>query len=267
MKIEKRVTFGKTGRQICPIGISASYGLSADGVEEAVDHGVNYIYFGSMRRKSFGDGLRRVIKKSRDDLIIVLQTYLRIFSGLQTWDIERGLRSLNLDYVDVMLLGWFNSIPSQNLIDDALTLKEKGRVKMLAVSTHNRRLVPEMMKLDIFDIYHIRYNAVHRGAEGDIFPFTDPVTGPGLVAFTATCWRQLLNPKKMPPGEKPLSASEAYRFCLSDPHIHTIATGPKNREQLRESLSALDKGPLTESEMQRIRAIGDYIHGTSKPSA
>lgn len=264
MSFQKRIPFGNTGRKVCPIGISAGYGLDGDGVEEAVDRGVNYLFFGSMRRQSFGVGLKKVLKRNRDDLILVLQTYWRGIPGLQTWDIERGLKSLDMEYTDVMLLGWFNSPPSQALLDEALKLKEAGKVKMIAISTHNRASVKEMMKLNVFDIYHIRYNAAHRGAEEDIFPYTDPLSGPGMVAFTATRWGHLLTQNRMPPGEKPLMASEAYRFCLSTPHIHTIATGPKNRSELREALSSIEKGPLNEEELKRITLIGDFIHSNKK---
>jgi predicted aldo/keto reductase-like oxidoreductase len=159
-----------------------------------------------------------------------------------------------------MLMGWFNALPPPDLIERALKLKEQGKVKMLALSTHKRASIPETARSKNFDIFHIRYNAAHRGAEKDIFPCLDPVTGPGVVAFTATRWGSLLDPKKMPPGEAPLRASDAYRFCLSDPHIHTVATGPKNREELREALLALEKGPLKPEEMERAKRIGDFVY-------
>jgi hypothetical protein len=37
--------------------------------------------------------------------------------------------------------------------------------------------------------------------------------------------------------------------------------GPSTEKEMDEGLTALDKGPLTESEMIRIRKIGTYIHG------
>ncbi|MFC2172593.1 aldo/keto reductase [Acidobacteriota bacterium] len=257
-----RRPFGNTGRRVCPIGISSGYGLDADGVEEAVDGGVNYLFNSAPRKKSFCEGIRRVSRKNREDLIIVLQSYWRSFlGGLQNRSIERGLDALGLDYVDVMVLGWFNKRPPKKLIDGALKLKEEGKVKLLGLSTHKRKIVPELATEGDFQVFHVRYNAAHRGAEYDIFPHVDPSTGPGMVAFTATRWGHLLNPKKMPPGEKPLRASDTYRFCLTSPHIHTIATGPKNRDQLKEALLAIEKGPLDQDEMARIRKIGDHVYG------
>jgi aryl-alcohol dehydrogenase-like predicted oxidoreductase len=72
---------------------------------------------------------------------------------------------------------------------------------------------------------------------------------------------QLLDPKRMPPGERPLSAADCYRFVLSNPRADLCMTGPASAEQMDEALRALDLGPLSEEEMARVRRIGDYVHG------
>jgi aryl-alcohol dehydrogenase-like predicted oxidoreductase len=64
----------------------------------------------------------------------------------------------------------------------------------------------------------------------------------------------------MPPGESPLQGSDCYRFAMSHPMVDLCITGPKNREQMREALKALDLGPLSEEELARIRRIGDHVH-------
>lgn len=38
-------------------------------------------------------------------------------------------------------------------------------------------------------------------------------------------------------------------------------TGARSAEQMRENLSVLDRGPMTEEELGRMRRIGDLIHG------
>jgi aryl-alcohol dehydrogenase-like predicted oxidoreductase len=42
--------------------------------------------------------------------------------------------------------------------------------------------------------------------------------------------------------------------------VDVCITGPKNREQMREALSALELGPLRGEEMARARRIGDHVH-------
>jgi aryl-alcohol dehydrogenase-like predicted oxidoreductase len=68
----------------------------------------------------------------------------------------------------------------------------------------------------------------------------------------------------MPPGEKPLTATDCYRFVLSHPSVDLCMTGARSHEMLRENLATLDLGPLTENEMERIRGIGDYIYGKKR---
>ena len=65
----------------------------------------------------------------------------------------------------------------------------------------------------------------------------------------------------MPKGEQPLSAAECYRFVLSNPAVDICLTGPRNEQEMLDGLTALEQGPLTEDELNRIRKIGDHVHG------
>jgi|GEM_PF-4931458 len=40
--------------------------------------------------------------------------------------------------------------------------------------------------------------------------------------------------------------------------------GPKNVGEMRAALSALELGPLTEKDMERMKRIGDYVRSTNK---
>lgn len=67
----------------------------------------------------------------------------------------------------------------------------------------------------------------------------------------------------MPAGETPLSAADCYRFVLSHPAVDVCLCGPKNIDQMRTALSALEGGPMSSEEMARARRIGDHVrrHG------
>jgi aryl-alcohol dehydrogenase-like predicted oxidoreductase len=134
----------------------------------------------------------------------------------------------------------------------------------LALSGHNRPLFPELATDPRFDIFHIRYNAAHRGAEHEVFQKLAPDNRPGIVTYTATRWGDLLKPGKMPAGEKPLSAVDCYRFVLSNPDVDICMTGPGSLAQMQEALTVLERGPLSADEMQRVKAIGDYVHDNSR---
>ena len=82
---------------------------------------------------------------------------------------------------------------------------------------------------------------------------------PGIVSFTATAWGRLLNLHKVPPGEKPLTAADCYRFALSHPAVDVCMIGAASTEQMLENLEVLEQGPLTQPELERVRRIGDYV--------
>jgi predicted aldo/keto reductase-like oxidoreductase len=203
-------------------------------------------------------------KGKRDDLVIVIQTYSRSALLMEAF-FNKGLRSLSLDHSDVLLLGWHNKPPGQKILDKALEMKEKGLYRFLGLSGHNRTLFPRLAEDGIFDLFHIRYNAAHRGAEKETFPYLDgDEDRPGIVSYTATRWAQLLNPKKMPPGEPAPSASECYRFVLSNPAVDICICGPKNTAQMREGLLTLELGLLNQEELERMRKIGDHVHAHTR---
>lgn len=201
----------------------------------------------------------------RDRLVLVTLTYAHN-NFLTEHYLRKGLRAAATDYADVLLLGYFNKRPPQKLLDGALRLKELGLIRFVGLTTHNRKLVPELHREGLFDVIHFRYNAAHRSAEADIFPFvtnqeTKDGERPGMVSFTATRWGKLLRANKMPAGEPPLTAAECYRFVLSNPGVDVCMMGAKNKEQMQENLRVLEQGPLTEQELERVWKIGDHVYG------
>jgi aryl-alcohol dehydrogenase-like predicted oxidoreductase len=256
----RRVTLGRTGLQVSRIGLAASYGIDADGLEAAYhERGVNYFYWGSMRKKSFGEGIRRLARQKREDLTVVIQSYSR-FVGLLKSSVERALRDLQLQQAEVLLLGWHNHNPSPRILEAAQQLREQGKIRFLAVSCHNRLAFRQYIEEGVFDILMFRYNAAHRGAETQIFPHLERNNRPGTISYTATRWGQLLKPGKMPPGENTPKASDCYRFVLSQPCVDLCLAGPANREQLNEVFAALDRGPMDEGELAWMRRVGDHVH-------
>jgi aryl-alcohol dehydrogenase-like predicted oxidoreductase len=260
VNFEEKRTLGRTGLRVGPLGVAASFGAPAVAFEEAYDRGCNYFYWGSMRKKGMRDAIRHLCGQGRrDGLVVVLQSYSRSAFLMEIF-LERALKSLGLDHADILILGWHNRVPAGGILERAVALKEKGLFRFLGLSGHNRPLFPELAGLGIFDLFHVRYNAAHRGAEQDIFPHIQGDSRPGIVSYTATRWGQLLNPKKTPPGESPPSAKDCYRFSLSNPAVDVCVCGPRDAAQMKEALKTLELGPLTREERARMVGIGDYVH-------
>jgi aryl-alcohol dehydrogenase-like predicted oxidoreductase len=256
---EKR-TLGRTGLQVGRLGVAASYGAPASAFEEAFERGCNYFYWGSTRKTGMARAIRNLCGQGkRDDLVILLQSFSRSAVLMESF-FKRGLKTLGIDRADILLLGWHNKVPAQKILNKAMEMKDQGLFRFLGISGHNRRLFPELTTHGIFDLFHVRYNAAHRGAEKEIFPHIQGESRPGVVSYTATRWGQLLNPKKMPPGEPPPPACDCYRFVLTNAAVDVCLAGPKNAAQMGEALKALELGPLSQAEMARMVRIGDYVH-------
>jgi len=261
----KERILGGTGLKVGPLGLAASYGAPAEAFEEAFEKGCNYFYLGSGRHRA---GMQQAIRNlcgrgQRDKLVVAIQSYARY--GLLTEDFfKRNLRSMGLEQADILILGWHNRRPAPKLVERALALKEKGLFRFLGMSGHNRRLFPEMAAAGPFDLFHIRYNAAHRGAEAETFPYLTGDDRSGIVTYTATRWGQLLNPKKMPTGDSVPAPSDCYRFVLSHPAVDVCLCGPRNTRQMREALATLDLGTLTVEDMRRMKRIGDHVHRTTR---
>jgi len=255
-----RVTLGRSALSVGPLGVSGGYGVGSQALLRAFDRGVNYFYHGSRRNAGMAAAIRELVAAGRrDDVVIVLQSYSRL-AGLMEMFFTRGLRQLGIDAADVLLLGWYNTLPSQAVLERALRLREKGMVRHLAISAHHRPAFVGYADDERFSILHIRYNAAHTGAETDVFTHLPAEGRPGTVAYTATRWGTLLSARRVPPGEKPLRARDCYRFVLSNPAFNVCMTGPKDDSQMDEALAALDGGPLTPEENARVRAIGRHVH-------
>ena len=252
---------GRSGLSVSRIGIGASYGVGAEAIERAFhERGINTFYWGSIRRAGMRDAVRRLAAGWRDRIVVALQTYDR--SGvLMAPFVERGLAALRIERADLLILGYHNRPPSGRLIDAARRLRDRGLVGSLAISGHDRALLGRIAAdpATPFDVVMFRYNAAHRGAETEILPCVTGGARVGTIAYTATRWGQLLDPKRMPEGSPPPEAADCYRFALTDPRVDMVLAGPANAGQLDAALAALTRGPLPAEAMERMRRIGDHV--------
>lgn len=259
--IEKRV-LGGTGFSVSRIGFSSSFGADSRVFAAALERGCNYFNWGTFikgRSGPFKTFVRQICKDGRrDELFIGLLSYSHN-TLLGSHFLKSALSQLGTDYIDGLILGYYPKRPPQRILDWALGEKESGVVRNIGLTTHNRDMVAPLAEEGVIDYFHIRYNAVHRGAENDIFPrIRDPK--PGIVSFTATSWGKLLNPRKMPSGASPPSAGDCYRFVLSRDEIDVCMMGVRNMQMFEANMSELDKGPMDEEELQRMRSIGDHLY-------
>jgi len=251
------------GRGVFRLGLATNYGVDGKDLEWALEQGVNYVFW-TPKSRQVTESLKAAIKRDRESLVLACGPTTGYYSGSIRRACDRLLQKLGTDYLDVFQLFWLGraSAWTQSTIDALLSLRESGKVRAIGVSIHDRKRAGKLVEDSPLDMLMIRYNAAHTGAERDIFPHLAK-RKPAIVAYTATRWGGLL---KRPKGWKGpvMTAADCYRFCLSNPHVDLVLTGPKNRRQLQENLRNLrEKGPLSEEENRWISEFGQVVHRAS----
>ncbi|HJN48862.1 MAG: hypothetical protein QGI68_00215 [Pseudomonadales bacterium] len=265
----ERRELGQTGMQTSRLGIGSTFDAPASVIEGAFDRGINYLYWGSVRQPEFARAMVNLTRQHRDELILTVQSYSQDPSTIEG-EVEEALKTAGLENFDFLLLGNRMEVPADAYIEVFEQLRERGKVRFVSLSSHNRPLLPTLLAdyeqgASTYELLMFRYNAVHRGAETDVFPFVPEQQRPFMATYTATRWGHLLDADKMPPGEKPLSARDCYRYSLSHAAVDMVICGPANGEQMNEAISALERGPLEPDERERIERIGAYIYGQYAP--
>jgi len=253
------------GRRVFRIGLGTNYGIEGADLEWALEQGVNYVFWTPNARR-VTKSLKEAIKRDRESFILASGPIIGYLGGGIRRACERLLKKLSTEYLDVFQLFWLGrtSAWTPSTIDALVSLRELGMVRAIGVSIHDRKRAGKLAEDSPLDMLMIRYNAAHPGAEWDIFPHLAK-RKPAIVAYTATRWRGLLKRPKGWNGPV-MTASDCYRFCLSNPHVDLVLTGPKTRQQLQENLHNLrEKGPLSEEENRWIRDFGQIVHrGSSR---
>jgi aryl-alcohol dehydrogenase-like predicted oxidoreductase len=251
------------GRRVFRLGLATNYGIDGEDLEWALEQGVNYMFWPPNARR-VTDSLKAALKRDRESLVLACGPTIGYFGSTIRRACERVLKKLGTDYLDVFQLFWLGrtSALTPSTIDALVSLRESGKVRAIGVSIHDRKRAGKLAEDSALDLLMIRYNAAHRGAEQDIFPHIAK-RQPAIVAYTATRWGGLLRRPKGWNGPV-MTAGDCYRFCLSNPHVDLVLTGPKSRQQLQENLHHLrGKGPLSEAEIRWIRDFGQVVHKAS----
>ena len=255
-------TLGNTGLKVHRLGLSATYLPGKKTIYKALDEGINYFFaFGiDVQMMSV---MRDVLKRDREKYVVATGAYNLVFGYFNLRrSLEKRLRQLRTDYIDVFLfLGVLREKEFPEKVREELyRFKEEGKVRSIGLSTHDRKFAGKLAAEGAVDVLMIRYNAAHRGAEQEIFPYVDE-HNPGVVGYTATRWRYLLRrPRGWPKDGRIPDAGMCYRFVLSHPKVHVCMTAPTNLKQLEENIASLRQGPLDEEEMDFMRKFGDAVY-------
>ena len=189
---------------------------------------------------------------------LVLQDYLR---GFVTLDTGKILYPRIIGAKRQPLASVAKSMPTGRKTIEVAKMKEKGTVRAIGITSHQREFAARLAKSRLLDCLMIRYNAAHRGAEEEIFPTTKSLEIP-VISYTGLRWGTLLeNSPSDPPGFMPPRAIDCYRFTLCNPAVTVSLMAPNGRTELEENLDLLnDWRGMNTGEYEKLKEHGDRIH-------
>ncbi|HWE38614.1 MAG TPA: aldo/keto reductase [Isosphaeraceae bacterium] len=261
-----RLPAGAFGKPVCRLGL-ASRGdgaLTVDDIHHALGRGVDFLNW-----PGTDDALARAVAglgSRREGVVVCVQLEARTAAEAAR-ELKGMLATLNTDHIDVLTFyyveapeEWRQLAGSGGALEYCRQAQRDGVVRRLGLTTHQRPLAAEVARNGLLDLLMIRYNAAHRGAEGEVFPATDAAEMP-VIAYTALRWGALLRPTSDdPPGFVVPTAPSWYRWVLQSPSVAVALTAPHDRAELEEDLTVLDaRGPLSPEEYERLADHGQRV--------
>jgi predicted aldo/keto reductase-like oxidoreductase len=229
----------------------------------ALDRGVNFLNWCGTP-----DGLSKAVAESgrrRAEVCVCVQFEARTAEEART-ELSALLKALGTDYIDVLTFyyverpsEWQEIIAPGGALEFCSAARRDGVVRLLGLTTHQRKLASETARSGLLDLLMIRYNAAHRGAETEVFPVTDALGLP-VAVYTCLRWGALLRSTPQdPPGFVLPAAPDWYRFALRSPSVSVALMAPENRTELEEDLRVLSLPELSDEEYALLAAHGQRV--------
>ena len=253
------------GQPVSQLGLSGNPEMTDSRcVDVAFDAGVNYFFFYHLSFQPIVAGLNRLVKKNRDAICLTTGTEERDSQNMRQY-FDSVCRRLGVDGLDVFFVEYVS--PEEDVdrvagevLDELHTWKEKGLIRYVGASIHNREVALQFIKSGRIDVLMHRYNMAHRRCEDQVLPAAKEANIP-VVSFTNTRWGSLLKGHHQWTGPVP-AAVDCYRFVLQNGAVKIALSAPRTRREWEENLRVITTPtPITPEQLTQWRNYGDLIYG------
>ncbi|WP_077615192.1 aldo/keto reductase [Caenibacillus caldisaponilyticus] len=259
-------------------------------IHEALDRGVNFFDTADLYDQGrIETVLGKALKGRRDQAIIATKGGNHWEPGKEGWfwdpskayikkAFKDSLKRLGVDYVDLYQLhGGTIDDPIDETIEAFEELKAEGVIRYYGISSIRPNVIREYVKRSSIVSVMMQYSILDRRPEEAMLDFLHEhnisviARGPvargilsddglqkipesGYLDYSADELRSLIGDLKAIRPEQPLSQT-AIRYALAHPAVAVAIPGASRREQLDNNIKAADVPPLTDAELQKIRAL------------
>jgi predicted aldo/keto reductase-like oxidoreductase len=244
---------GRTDLQVSIVGFGGIpiQRIDASSAEKIVNHaielGINF--FDTARGYTDSEEkLGAALKKHRDQVIIATKSMARDKKGMAE-DIERSLRTLDVDYIDLYQL---HNVKDQGALEQVMgadgalaalkEAKEKGKIKHIGVTGHIKDTLLEILQTGEMETVQFPFNPVETDGAQELFELAEKMDI-GVIAM------------KPMAGGALTSAKLTLRFILEHP-VSVAIPGMDSLEQVEENAAVgNDPRPLSDTEKEELARI------------
>jgi predicted aldo/keto reductase-like oxidoreductase len=270
-------TLGSTGLTISDISFGSSRSSDPDLIRYAFDRGITFYdtaesYRLGASETAIGVGLRGV----RKDVVLASKTKA---SSNARWheimgSLEGSLRRLETDYLDIYYNHAVNDIArvrNDEWYEFCSRAKQKGKIRFSGMSGHGKRLVScleHVIEEGAVDVILTAYNFgqdpsfLSRLKQSLHFSYVQPGLRPilekahnkgiGVVAMKTLMGARRSDMKPYERGGDTFSQS-AFRWVLSNAHVHSLIVSMTSREEIDEYIGASGSRDVTEAEIGLLK--------------
>lgn len=293
-RVEKR-TLGRTGLAVsvlgfggAPIGyLETEQKQVASILNRLLDEGVNLIDTAASYRGS-EEAIGKAIGRRREEFVLVSKCgpAFEDLSG-EAWSptvitqtVDRSLKRLQTDYIDVMLLHScdLETLKKGDALGALIKARDAGKVRFVGYSGDNEaaqcaagmeEIAVIQTSINICDQANIEM-VLPKTLEHNVgviakrplanAPWKDVADQRGLYKEYAKPYTQRLSQMQINPGDLGFKGDPAdvwpeiaLRFTISEPGVHSAIIGTTNPEHLAANIEAARKGRLPEQSVLKIR--------------
>lgn len=257
-----RICFGSL--TMTPFQANLSLKEGAALIRYAYQKGINFIDTAEIYENY--EYIKEALKSiPREDYVIATKTYAYT-KELAKLSLEKALREIDLDYIDIFLLHEQESEHTIRghypAIEYLLEQKRLGKIRALGISTHKIAGALGMIKYPELDIIHPIVNKQGIGIlDGDLQEMLDTLEKIHSMGKGIYCMKPLGG------GHLISKAEESLKFVLEKPYLDSIAIGMQSKDEIDANIEMLENGYIKEktykklSKKQRKLIVADYCLG------
>jgi hypothetical protein len=250
-------TLGKTGLKVTAVSMGVMNCSDPAVVLRAFDLGINFYdtadcYMGGRNEEMVG----KAFQGKRDKVYLQTKVHAHDEQRMRA-SVERSLRRLRTDYIDVLVWHGHNStdeVSDRELFDFMEKMKKEGKVRFSGFSSHSRMapLLREAAQCGYHDVALVSYNFTHSKDLKEAVAMAAKA-GVGIVAMKTQAGGYT---KEKMEGLNPHQA--ALKYILRDPNVAATVPGVTTLEQIEECATVMGAS-LSQGDLRELKAYQSFL--------